>query len=113
MDNIRDRGNIKWTSMMLVEHKNMLQELGNQQRDVDPPNLEEDQWEMIQHCVALSLQQKKEIHLTYWKDKRFCVIKGIVTDFDGLTGMISIEKQDKKETIRCTRILDADIHEEF
>lgn len=61
----KDRGNIKWTAMMLPEHREMLHEYGLSQDDVDPPDHDE---EMVK--------------VLYWKHKRYVEVHGIVKKID-------------------------------
>ncbi len=75
---IRDRGTIKWTSMMLPEHVKMLRDWKvsqnyEQQRDVDEQLLEE----MNRH-LQQAVFEDEFVQITYYKDHHHHSVSGKV-----------------------------------
>jgi hypothetical protein len=73
-----DRGNKKWTAMMLTEH---LKELRQDEADFDKvsqPLLDEYDLQMLQEEVGRALTSKLETKITSWKDGRFHYHRGVV-----------------------------------
>ena len=73
---IRDRGTIKWTSMMLPEHVKMLRDWKvsqnyEQQKEVDEQLLEE----MNRH-LQQAIQEDENVQITYYKDHYHHNVKG-------------------------------------
>jgi hypothetical protein len=70
MDFIKDRANIKWTAMMLPEHKMELIGLQIAQDDVAPPDHDFDRLTEIAELFVRAQQEDLVIHMRYWKNKR-------------------------------------------
>ena len=51
--NYRDRGSIKWSSLMLPEHKERLSAWYKEQEYVTKPELDEQKWEEINRLLAI------------------------------------------------------------
>ena len=76
--NIRDRGKIKWTAMMLPEH---VKELRQWQEDADKvkrPDLDEFDLQTMQEEVGRALSSGLETRITTWADGYFRYHRGIV-----------------------------------
>lgn len=77
---IRDRGKIKWTAMMLPEH---VRELRKWQEDYDKvkrPVLDEFDMQTMQEEVERALTSGLETRVTTWVDGRFHEYRGIIRD---------------------------------
>lgn len=73
-----DRGNKKWTAMMLPEH---IKELRQDEADYDKvtqPLLDEYDLQSMQEEVQRALTSKLETRITSWKDGRYHYHRGIV-----------------------------------
>lgn len=55
---IKDRGNIKWTSLMLTEHRKKLKEIWDHDQDVKRPILDEQQLEVLENKIKEAIQSK-------------------------------------------------------
>ncbi len=82
---IRDRGNIKWTSMMLPEHVAMLRELKTSQEKKEKPFLDEQRLEEMNEVVRLATEENKAVQLTYFSDYDYRSATGFIQRFDPAT----------------------------
>lgn len=65
---IQDRGNIKWTAMMLPEHVKMLREWQEEENQVERPVLSDWELDSIADEIKRAYKGKAAIRLTYWRD---------------------------------------------
>lgn len=65
---IRDRGNIKWTAMMLPEHVKMLSSWQEEDNQVKRPKLEGWELELIADEIERAYKSMTTIKLTYWRN---------------------------------------------
>ncbi|OIJ22061.1 hypothetical protein BKP45_05130 [Anaerobacillus alkalidiazotrophicus] len=75
---IRDRGNIKWTAMMLPEHVQMVREVYQNQNKIPKPKLDEQAWEEIGLTVQDAVENNKQLAFTYWQNGYFETLVGHV-----------------------------------
>jgi len=109
---VRDRGNTKWTAMMLTEHKELLKEWGIKQEDVDPPAHDEDFLAEIADMLSRSLIDQQAVKIKYWKSKRHLDVTGTVKKIDPMLKAILIEIDDNdKRWIEAMHIVRVDIAE--
>ncbi|MGN8648406.1 YolD-like family protein [Gracilibacillus sp. HCP3S3_G5_1] len=74
---IEDRGNKKWTSLMLPEHVEMLQSFfENEEKQIDKPILSEDQLEEIQRNLNEALEYSLSIKVDYYQNKQIHHVSG-------------------------------------
>ncbi|MDR0138491.1 YolD-like family protein [Metabacillus idriensis] len=87
---IRDRGNIKWTSMMLPEHVKILRELEIEQGYAAKPSVDEQQLEHFNELISLAMEENRELAFTYYENHGFHVQEGHVHYVDPIRGCIRI-----------------------
>jgi len=80
--NFKDRGNKKWTSLFLVEHKKRLRELKLHEDDREKPILDEQEKEVINYRLQQALQNNLEVKIKYYDNKRFKKIAGRIEKVD-------------------------------
>ncbi|MEW9668950.1 YolD-like family protein [Ammoniphilus sp. 3BR4] len=107
MDQIRDRGNIKWTAMMLPEHRQLLQQLEESQDERECPELAEDKWEELQFVIQKAIEEKTEITLTFFQDKRMENLIGRIKKYDPLSRSLSLVGRSELRHIPVSTIVDA------
>lgn len=90
----RDRGNIKWTAMMLPEHKVMLTELERNQADIEPPALDPDRLAELSQQLSYAMIDGNEVTVTYWKNKRHCEARGTIKRIDPVIKAVLLEGED-------------------
>ncbi|WP_270179177.1 YolD-like family protein [Alkalihalobacillus sp. CinArs1] len=93
---IRDRGNIKWTSMMLPEHVKELREWKEEDRRREQPELDEQKMEEMNDtiCEAMAFHQPLTFH--YFKNGTKNVLTGYVHYIDQLNKELRIVDLDEK-----------------
>ncbi|EIT84972.1 hypothetical protein A374_13035 [Fictibacillus macauensis ZFHKF-1] len=75
---IRDRGAIKWTSLMLPEHVKQLRELDWNQSKKVKPELDEQQLELIEETICEAMEKNSDLCFTYFQKDNFHLIIGKV-----------------------------------
>ena len=65
---IRDRGTIKWTSLMLPEHIKELRSWKNEDQLTDRPQLDDFELELVSDEIIRAHKSGASIKLTYWRD---------------------------------------------
>lgn len=92
---INDRGAKKWlSSFMLPEHVKMLSDLWKEQKLVEKPIIDEQEFEEIGIIIRDSLDYTLDIKLTYWKSGRFEVVTGIVGRVDMQLKQVRMDLED-------------------
>ncbi|RKD25161.1 hypothetical protein BEP19_04685 [Ammoniphilus oxalaticus] len=87
---IKDRGNIKWTSMMLAEHRGLLQQLEESARDVNPPVKSAEELAELAEQAAWALEQRRIVTISYWQNKRKQTTSGLIKQIDRRTQALMI-----------------------
>jgi hypothetical protein len=76
---IRDRGNIKWTSLMLPEHVRELRKYLNEEYyDIPEPILDGEQMNEMNLLVLESMEFHFPLQFTLYKQKRLIPLEGYV-----------------------------------
>ena len=79
---IKDRGTIKWTSLMLPEHVKTLRDWAAEDKLEKKPELDEQAFEQIGIVVMDSLNYTLPIRLTIWENGLFTTFTCIVVKVD-------------------------------
>ena len=90
-DFIRDRGQIKWTAMMLPEHRKELKDLWEAQDDVDKPIFDDDQLAELSQDISVCIQESRLVSVKYYCSKRYHIVKGIISKYDPELAVILVE----------------------
>jgi len=77
---LKDRGSIKWTAMMLPEHVGELRKWQADQDKVKKPVLDEFDYDIMQEEVERALVSGMEVRLTTWKNDKLCNLQGIIKE---------------------------------
>ena len=70
-ENLKDRGAIKWTAMMLQEHVGLLRELKSNQEKVKRPVLDMSQIENMEMAISEAMEFNKPVQFTIFKPLPF------------------------------------------
>lgn len=73
---LRDRGNIKWTAMMLPEHVERIKQLAIELNKVPKPLIDEQQYREMEQTISFAFANNKPLSLTYWEDGFYKTIIG-------------------------------------
>lgn len=80
--NIKDRGNKKWTAMMLIEYRKKLKELKEHEDDREKPILDDQEKGVINSRLYQALENNLKVKIKYYRDKRFKTISGRIKRVD-------------------------------
>ncbi|WP_226671568.1 YolD-like family protein [Metabacillus litoralis] len=87
---IRDRGNIKWTSMMLPEHVKLLRTWSETDMYQEKPELDEQQLEQFNEMIFHAMEEHVELIFTYYKNHFFHTCSGYVHYIDPIQQTLRI-----------------------
>ncbi|MFD2628770.1 YolD-like family protein [Oceanobacillus kapialis] len=90
---VNDRGTIKWTSMMMPEHIEILKQLNEQQDWKEKPIISDYQKEEMNLALQLALKDDLTIELEYFKNHDYHKIKGKLLGVDVLNQFVKIEDE--------------------
>ncbi|MFJ7850790.1 YolD-like family protein [Peribacillus sp. NPDC097206] len=96
---IKDRGTIKWTSLMLPEHVKALRDWAVEDKLEKKPELDEQAFEQIEIVVMDSLNYTLPIHLTIWENGLYTIFSCIVAKVNLVSRQLKLELQDDMITV--------------
>ncbi|MCF6137690.1 YolD-like family protein [Pseudalkalibacillus berkeleyi] len=73
---IRDRGNIKWTSMMLPEHVKLLRDWKEEERIWNRPELDEQKLEEMNEIINEAMAHNQTLSFVYFEDYDYKILIG-------------------------------------
>ncbi|MDN3448699.1 YolD-like family protein [Planococcus sp. APC 3906] len=87
---IKDRGTIKWTAMMLPEHVQMLRDWQKHERSDARPYLDEFDLEALYEEIHLAYRRQCLVEIQVWQEEAQA-FTGIVTAIDLRLKMLSLD----------------------
>ncbi|WP_026693854.1 YolD-like family protein [Peribacillus kribbensis] len=88
---IRDRGNIKWTSLMLPEHVSLLRKFANEEYYDEPESLNDEQHsEEMDNLIAESMEFTFPLLIQFYRSKRMHVVLGFVHFVDEIKKQLRV-----------------------
>ncbi|MFU0790632.1 MAG: YolD-like family protein [Virgibacillus proomii] len=90
---VNDRGTIKWTSIMMPEHVELLEEIWKEQDHKEKPILDEQQQEEINLKLWMALANDLTVKLKYYDNHNFYKAKGKITSINRQNKYIDIAGQ--------------------
>jgi len=97
---IKDRGNIKWTSLMLVEHRKKLEKLKNNENNKEKPELSEDELERLNYILKRAINENLNIEVIYYHKKNFHHCKGKIMKIKSFPQKIILNSNEKYNKIK-------------
>ncbi|PUB08215.1 YolD-like protein [Paenisporosarcina sp. OV554] len=88
---LKDRGNKKWTAMMLPEHVAELRTDEANYDKVDRPQLNQYDMEYIQDEIQRAVTSKSEVTLRFWMNGEFKYRKGTIEEVNLMKRYIDVE----------------------
>lgn len=73
---LRDRGTIKWTSLMLPEHVQILKEMWEEDKRMHPPELDEQAMQELNEKCVNAHHTQETVLLTQFEDGSFSCYEG-------------------------------------
>ncbi len=95
---IKDRGNKKWSSLMLPEHRELLESWFHEPSSakLDHRQMDEQQLEELNRWLLWSLQEKKNLRFTYRTPTGQNSLIGYVEDYDEIQRFFRIRQPSGK-----------------
>lgn len=87
---IRDRGRIKWVSMMLPEHIKMLRDWVKEDQYEVKKEIDEQQLELMNATLSEAVEFDQFITVTHYRNKNYELVIGKVHYWDEMTGKLHI-----------------------
>ncbi|MCP3738638.1 YolD-like family protein [Rossellomorea sp. BNER] len=87
---IRDRGRIKWTSMMLPEHVKVLRDWAKEDTYEKRMELDEQQLDEFNEILSEAMEYSKTLTITHYADHRHQLLIGNIHYFDELQQKLHI-----------------------
>ena len=91
LENNRDRGNKKWTAMMLTEHVELLRQWHDEDEFTERPELDEWELTLLAEEVERAHKGKSDVKLTHWKDGKLLDDYGKVITIDNTSKSIVLD----------------------
>ena len=98
LESNRDRGNKKWTAMMLTEHVEKLKEFYEEYDSVERPQFDEWESTLLAEEIERAHKGKSDVKLMHWKEGKVLDDYGKVITIDNNSK--SIELDDPFSTTR-------------
>ncbi|WP_373895735.1 YolD-like family protein [Virgibacillus natechei] len=98
---MNDRGTIKWTSLMMPEHTNLLNQLWAGENYKEKPMIEEQQEIQINTVLQQAMHHNQPVEIKHYDDGDFLTSKGKLSKID--TAMLRL---DDATEIKLTDVLD-------
>lgn len=102
---IRDRGHIKWTSLMLPEHKKMLARFYYEQDDIQQPVLDEQKLEEFNQTINEAMSEGRAVKLDFFRNNRMETFIGTILKCDVHLNNIQVEGKESRYQIPFDKII--------
>jgi len=107
---MKDRGAIKWSAMMLPEHKKFLEKMYAEKEHREKPILDQDKYEEINRVLLFVWEKEKAVKIKFYREDTFQCIEGIITKYiPGEKKLKIIDNSGKVEFLYLDQIVDAEI----
>ncbi|MGK4115752.1 YolD-like family protein [Lysinibacillus capsici] len=109
---IKDRSNIKWASMMMPEHLDVLREY-KQDTTIQRRDLNEWELEEIQQTIDQAYSQQLDIKLEAWQDNKIIQWTGTIKSINFNTNELILDTLLKTKRIPIQSIQSAQLEADF
>jgi len=107
---MKDRGAIKWSAMMLPEHKKLLEKMYNEQEHIEKPILNQDKCEEINTVLYIALEKKLKVKIKFYQEHKIEVLEGIIVKYiSGEKKLKIIDNVGKAKLLYLEQIVDAEV----
>ncbi|MCL6573783.1 MAG: YolD-like family protein [Bacillus sp. (in: Bacteria)] len=87
---IRDRGRIKWTSMMLPEHVKMLRDWVKEDRYEQVREMDEQQLVLMNEVLSEAIAFDQYVTITHYRNRNYDIVIGKIHYWDELTKWLHV-----------------------
>lgn len=110
---LRDRGKIKWVSLMLPEHVNLLRDWAKEDSYEKSKQIDEQHLELMNSIVLEAMEFRKTIEVTYYKNHRYTSVVGKLYRIDEINKQLYLVNDNKQiPPISFSSIVDVRVVEE-
>ena len=106
---IKDRGNIKWTSLMLVEHKRKLKQYKKVQYQKEKPDIDEQYLQKMNYQLGKALAENLQIKLVYFNKGKYNTLQGYVKKNTRNSKLLTVISEDRNLNIKLKNIIDLEL----
>lgn len=104
---IRDRGRIKWTSMMLPEHVKLLRDWVKEDGWEEKKEMDEQQLERMNDTLSEAMESDQFVAITHYRNRNYEIVIGKIHYWDETAGKLHIVDQfEEVHRISVTSIAD-------
>lgn len=104
---IRDRGRIKWTSMMLPEHVKLLRDWAREDEYEKEKQLDEQQLEQLNDTILEAMEYNRPVAITYYRQRKYELVVGKIHYWNELGQKLHIvDKFEEIHRIQLSAIAD-------
>jgi hypothetical protein len=104
---IRDRGRIKWVSMMLPEHVKVLREWAQEDAYQTRKELDEQQLEIWNGIIAEAMEWDRAVTIIHYHDKKYELLVGHIHSWDAIQNCLNVlDHFGERFSISFTNIMD-------
>jgi hypothetical protein len=87
---IRDRGRIKWVSMMLPEHIKLLRDWVKEDEYEEKKEMDEQQLEIMNMTLAEAIEFNQFVTITHYRNRNYQIVIGKIHYWDEMAQKIHI-----------------------
>ncbi|KYC95153.1 YolD-like family protein [Heyndrickxia sporothermodurans] len=110
---IRDRGRIKWNSLMLPEHVKMLRDWAEEDTYEQQKYMDEQQLERMDDIMNEAIECGKTVTITHYRNHHHELVLGLIKRYKPLEGKLDIiDRFDEVHTIFLENIVDVQMIED-
>src|SRR5699024_9521681 len=102
---LHDRGTIKWTSLMLPEHVELLKEMWQEDTNVQKPEMDAQEVEITNRKLNHAYHYKDAIRLTVYNNGEIITITGNIKQVDINSKTIRLENRSTERTVSLNNII--------
>ncbi|AIF43625.1 YolD-like family protein [Virgibacillus sp. SK37] len=92
---VQDRGNIKWSSMMLPEHAELLKTMWAEDKKEARPLLDEQEKERLNEVIGLYYKNQKIITVSVYHNDTISNYSGVIKKIDEINQKILLHNGEK------------------
>lgn len=105
---LRDRGTIKWTSLMLPEHVELLKEMWQEDTKVQRPEIDAQEIEVMNQKLNRAYHYKETVQLSVYNNGEIDTITGNIKQVNTYSQTVRLESGSLDTTVSFYNIIEVD-----
>ncbi|WP_216830651.1 YolD-like family protein [Alkalihalobacterium elongatum] len=93
---LKDRGNKKWTSLMLPEHVRQLRIMAKELNKIPQPTIDEQQLEEFERKISEAIEIDQTVTIFYWESGEIYIVEGKIQGINRSEKMVKLIKEDER-----------------